>query len=500
MSNISVKKNVLFNYIGQFYVILIGIVILPLYLQHMGAEAYGLVGFFTLVQAWMQLLDIGMTPTLGREVARLKGDPSGHGRLVTVVNSIETAFVIMALMIGLGLFFSRDWVASDWLTFEVLAPGTVSSAIGIIAIIVSVRWVSSINRSGINAYEAQLWMNLVDISINTLRFPGSLALVIWTEGNILVFFYYQLALVAMEVLLIRGKFRRLLPSHVSGIQRFSIRELKRIAPFALSIGYTGAIWVLLTQLDKLLLSKILTLSGYGYFTLVATIASGVTLLSGPISKAILPRMTALLANGQEDEMVALYRRSTRFMVSVTAPITIVIAIRPEMVVYVWTGDQEAAQWTASILPLFVIGNGLLTIIAFQYYLQYAHGYLKYHVAYNTVMAIITVPLIFYAAFEYGAIGIGWIWVGFRALSLIVWVPFIHHKFAPGLHQSWLTRDVLPGVVVAAGCVWLANSLNLFDSDNSRAIQFIFLAGTTMMAIGIAMGISMQDIIRRKIFG
>lgn len=65
----SVKSNTIANYIGQIYMMLIGIVVTPLYLQHLGAEAYGLVGFFALMQAWMNLLDLGLSPTLGRQAA-----------------------------------------------------------------------------------------------------------------------------------------------------------------------------------------------------------------------------------------------------------------------------------------------------------------------------------------------------------------------------------------------------------------------------------------------
>lgn len=69
----SLKKNILANYFAQAYIAVVGIVILPLYLKYMGAEAYGLVGFFTMLQAWFNLLDIGLTPTVARETARFHG-------------------------------------------------------------------------------------------------------------------------------------------------------------------------------------------------------------------------------------------------------------------------------------------------------------------------------------------------------------------------------------------------------------------------------------------
>ena len=77
----TVKNNVIFNYVGRIYASLVGILIFPLYLRHLGAEGYGLVGFFTLLQGGMQLLDLGLSPTLSREVARLRTLPSQAAQL-----------------------------------------------------------------------------------------------------------------------------------------------------------------------------------------------------------------------------------------------------------------------------------------------------------------------------------------------------------------------------------------------------------------------------------
>ncbi len=51
---VSIKRNTIANYIGQSYGILVGLIVTPLYLKYLGAEAYGLVGFFALMQAWLQ--------------------------------------------------------------------------------------------------------------------------------------------------------------------------------------------------------------------------------------------------------------------------------------------------------------------------------------------------------------------------------------------------------------------------------------------------------------
>lgn len=66
-NKISLKKNTIANYIGQFYNMFIGIAILPAYMTYLGAEAFGLIGFFTMLSAWMMLLDVGLSATISKE-------------------------------------------------------------------------------------------------------------------------------------------------------------------------------------------------------------------------------------------------------------------------------------------------------------------------------------------------------------------------------------------------------------------------------------------------
>ncbi len=77
---LSMLRNTGLSYAGQAYALLVGLLILPFYLGHLGAEAYGLIGFFAVLQAWLQLLDAGLSPSLVRQLAFFVGvrvDPGG---------------------------------------------------------------------------------------------------------------------------------------------------------------------------------------------------------------------------------------------------------------------------------------------------------------------------------------------------------------------------------------------------------------------------------------
>jgi len=446
----TVKRNLVANYISKFYVIFAGIAVLPLYLECLGAEAFGLVGFFSLLQAWIQLLDLGLSPTLGREVARLRGEED-RSQLCTIVKSLVYVFFVIAFLIVLVILLLSSFIAKEWLDFVVLDVEDVIVSICVMGGGLGIRWLATLYRSGINAFEQQVWLGLVDVAIVTLRFPIALLVIMFVDGDVVYFFLYQLIVTVIEFLVIWRKFYSLLPNPSEEI-KFSISELKRIAPFASSLAYTGAIWILITQLDKMILSNVLSLDKYGYFTLIATISAGLMLLSGPVGQAILPRMIALLSQDKLLEMKSLYRKSTRWVVSVVTPVTLLIFLFPEKIVYIWTGDLSAARWVVNILPLYVLGSFFLTVAAFQYYLQYAFGDLKLHVKYNTISALISIPLIIYSALIYGPIGVAWVWLVFRFLSFAFWTPYVHRKFLPGFHFKWLFNDIFPPVVACFLCI------------------------------------------------
>jgi hypothetical protein len=116
-----------------------------------------------------------------------------------------------------------------------------------------------------------------------------------------------------------------------------------------------------------------------------------------------------------------------------------------------------------------------------------------------VRVLINVPLIFYAATYYGAVGVGWVWFGYRLFSLVVWGAFIHHKFAPGIHLTWLFKDVLPPFFVALAVVFSLSLLFPLVVGMSRLELLMTLIVITLFTILITSTVALQGIIRSKLY-
>jgi O-antigen/teichoic acid export membrane protein len=102
-----IKRNAIANYVGLAYTSLIGVVMLPVYLHYLGAEAYGLIGFFVLLQSWLALLSMGLFPTLARQVAYTRDqDETGRAGFLRLLRSVEIIFILLGLATGIGFWLA----------------------------------------------------------------------------------------------------------------------------------------------------------------------------------------------------------------------------------------------------------------------------------------------------------------------------------------------------------------------------------------------------------
>ena len=216
---------------------------------------------------------------------------------------------------------------------------------------------------------------------------------------------------------------------------------KPVLRFSLTIAFVSSVWVFVTQADKLVLSRILPLADYGYFTLAVLVASGIMVLSGPIGNAVMPRMAKLEAEGAHAQLIQVYRHATQLVTVVAGAASITVAFSAEALLRAWTGNLEMARQAAPVLVLYAVGNGILAVSAFPYYLQFAKGDLRLHVIGNAAFVVLLIPLVIWSATKFGGVGAGYVWLGMNLFSFVAWLPFVHRKFEPGLNLRWYVNDI-----------------------------------------------------------
>jgi len=479
----SLKQNLAANYLSQGYIAVIGVALVPLYLKYMGAEAYGLVGFYAMLQRWFNVLDMGLTPTMAHETARFHGGGLSALNYRRLVRALEGVFFAVAMFGGGLLFASAHWFGGHWLKANSLPLGDIALCLQMIAIIVALRWMGGLYRGAVTGAERLVWLSGFTSLVATMRFVAVVPMLIFVSASPVVFFGFQLGTAVFEIAGLMWMTSRLLPPVPQNQKvNWDWAPLKPVLGFALTIAFTSTVWVFVTQSDQLVLSKLLPLADYGYFTVAILVASGLMIVSGPVSTAIMPRMTNLEAQGDHAQVIAIYRKSTQLIVVTAIPATLVLAFFPHQVLWAWTGDAVLVDKVESVLRLYAIGYGILAVGAFPYYLQYAKGNLRLHLIGNIFFAVLLIPSIVWSAIHYGMIGTGWAWLASNVVYFLLWTPLVHHRFAPGLHWGWMLRDVarpsVPALIVAAAIMrWVA-----WSQDRAWVVAELVAVGIAFVAL------------------
>lgn len=464
-----IYRIVIGSYLAQAYVTLIGIILMPVYLHILGAPAFGLIGFYLMLQSWVQLLDLGISPTFSREMARYRARVLTADAALLRLHTLELLLGGLAVVAVCALIIGRGWIAHDWLQSASIGAVAVSRILAMMAVAVGLRWVASMYRAGLVGLERQALVNFLAAVFATLRFVGVLIWIPIMRHWPFVFFAHQVGVGLLEAMTYRILIHRSLPVQ-PGVPRFSLALFTELAPLAGAMATLGAIWILVTQFDKLLLSRLLSLSEYGYYSIAVMAAGGILMLMQPLNQVLLPRMTILVMQGNEEKISQLYRLTSQLLAAIFAAAGATMAFLPTQLLYAWSGNHALAVSTSPILKIYAPAYSCAALLSLPFLLQFSHGRLRLHVLGNVLLLVFLLPALFLTAGRWGAIGTGATLCVAYAAFLLFWVPLIHHRFLPGLAFRWLLLDVVPSAGVA---IFFAFLLSMIVPDAEDRIVSAF---------------------------
>ena len=438
----AISKNVAFNYISKATLLTSAIIFLPLLLKYVGSEAYGLIGFYGLLMSWMVLLDMGFSPALTRVAAKARLSMADKTHFVKAYVSLLLFFKFLFFIIVSLFVYISPWIGSSWLKdYSQIGGAEVESSILLMGVIIGLRLLYAIKRAALVGVEDQVWLSKLEFHFALVRYAGGLLFVIYVTSNILAYFILQVLVAVCENLVSSRRVNRCIEISPPLSCSFYWNDLKAVLPISLTLAYTTMLWVLVSQIDKLILSSILPLEEFGYLALLAIISNGLIQVTSPVSEAIQPRLVSL-ASISNDRLITLYRLSTRLMVAITFSIALTMALNSAFLLMAWTGDTGLAVWGAEILPWYVIAFAFLAVSRLVFMLQLAYGDMRLHAVGSTIISFIQIPVMGFSAYYGGPFWSGVAWCLLQFLVFLFWNAIVHNKFFPRFHVSWLFHDVL----------------------------------------------------------
>ncbi|MCT7990062.1 hypothetical protein NG794_16955 [Laspinema sp. D6] len=185
--------------------------------------------------------------------------------------------------------------------------------------------------------------------------------------------------------------------------------------------------MLLTPVDKVLLSKILILTEYGYYTLAATVAGTLYMLISPITPDWFPHLTQLFASQDFPKLIRTYHQGAQLVTVVLGSAALVLIFFSETFLKLWTQNSVLAQHTAPLLSFLVLGNMLNGLMWIPYQTQLACDWTRLAVPIDIVAVLFIVAAILWVTPRYGAVGAAWVWVSLNAGYVLIGVHFMYRR-------------------------------------------------------------------------
>lgn len=442
----SLKINFSVGLVTSVWSALLTLAVVPLYLHYLGTEAYGLIGFFATTQALLQLLDLGISPTANREVARF----STVGNMPAARNFLHTisvvywgmAGVIALFMLGLAPLLGKYWIQSDQ-----FATDEITHALMLMGLVVACRWPVGLYMGVLMGLQRVARASIIGATVGTLSNLGAVAILAFVSPTIEAFFLWHAGVGIVNALYMRWLAWRLLDE---GKERypFDWNEIKRIWRFSAGLSGIAITGVILIQLDKILLSKFLSLGDFGRYMVAVVVANGLYMLLTPLFNAIYPRMTSLVASEEIEKLTDLYKTGTRLFLSLFFPIAIWAAFFAEDLLFVWTGNQQLAASTSLIASMLILGTALNGAMHFPFALQLAYGSTKLPLTITVALLCIFAPLIVILTMSFGVTGgaLAWLLLNVSYLFFGTWVT--HRKLLRGQAISWLAHSVGQPLIIS----------------------------------------------------
>jgi O-antigen/teichoic acid export membrane protein len=469
------RRNVAANFVGRIWTTVLALAFIPLYLQFLGVEAYGLVGFFATLQGVFGLLDLGMGATVNRELARLSAVDDRREEQRSLVRTLELCYWVISLGTGGFVLVLAATIAHDWVQVSQLSPQTVERAVRLMGLVIALQLPFSFYQSALMGLQRQVSLNAIVMAVTTARSVGTV-LVLWKiSPSLEAFFVCQLAGSLAQTV-------AALATVWSGLGGgFGARpQLAPVVPiwrYAAATSANSIVGIALTQTDKVLLSRLLPLEQFGYYALAGTIASFVWAAAIPVNQALFPRFAELVELGDEVTLSALYHRASQIMVVTLIPAAATVALFSWPLLAIWTRNPVTADHTALVASLLIAGTAINGLVSVPGYLQAAAGWPALMVYTNAAAAVVLVPAILVMTPKYGAAGAALVWLILNTGYLMFNVPVMHRRLLRGEQGRWYLEDL--GLPVA-GTLAIVVSGRLLMPD----MQSMWMTASWIAAVGL----------------
>ncbi len=464
------------NAFGRLWTFISTLIFIPLYIKFLGIELYGVVGFYSILLSVLSLADVGFTASVTREAARRNIRQASSASLGGLFRTYEVTYLVVSIFVGLFVWLLSPFIVDGFLQSSQDKSEEIILAIRLMGVAIAFQLPSSLYISGLMGLQRQVAANNLLITWSLYRGLGGVLLLWLASPTIIVFAAWQLTSNILHFFTCRRILRlELTGSSPIDDAAFDLRVLRETWRYGASMAVMTIISTYLTQIDKLTVSKMLSLEQLGLYTIATSLAAAPIMLASPIALAVFPRLAEMVSVDDRERLIHLYRRASPLVSSVAIPAGLTIAFFSFDIIRLWTGSSEIASRTSVATSLLVIGQTFQAITLIPFAVAQAYGLLKLNLQIGVFSIVAITPLLAYSTSNFGINGAGFAWALINSLTFPVYMYLLHARFIKEEFSRWLNY----GVVLPFFCSLTSVTLGYLLASRSESPFLRFLIAATV---------------------
>ena len=466
----------------RIYTAIISIIIIPYIIKLVGFESYGLVGFYAVLLACLNILDAGIGGVLTRQAIISRSSRKDFDEFIGVFNKVIKLFMLIGISVAIiGSYLSYQY-GKSWLKTS-LSPDEIALCISLMFCIFAVRYLQGPYRSLLLSNESQITISTINLVYVTLSQPITLLLLYFVHRDIKFYFFVQMFAAIINTTLmiyygekIKRKIRSDLPEKNNSIDKLSLRS---IIMFAMQLSIISVMWIVVNQSDKLALTKFIALSEYAKYSVAVSVSALIFIISDPLNQVLSPKLTRYYNEKKYNEYGECFTSAVLFVCLCLIPLSMFLFFNGTQLLYVWSGNHELSNGAGKYLPWIFLGGVFGVFSNFCFLLRYSSGELKKHTIVYCIFGLIVVPLNVLIASRYHGIGSAVFFSVSSLLLFITWSGYNFHKyFSSG--TSYIFKIMAPLFLVMYAYFYL---LSHYEIDSaSRSFSFLIMFGEGLIGV------------------
>ncbi|MBI2966885.1 MAG: oligosaccharide flippase family protein [Bacteroidetes bacterium] len=442
-----------------------GIIFVPVYLKYLGTETYGLIGVFMSLQVIFSVLDGGLGSALTKEIAQRSSYPAvKENKIGDLVKTLGTIYWMVAVIAGVFAILISPLLAGYWVKPVNLTYYDVVEVFILLSMSLIFLLPSGFYSGGLIGLQKHLTLNILKVIFALVKNGGAVVVLIFSSEKLITFFTWNLIVNALQSLV----FKMTLWKYIGKERvkaKFNWQEFASVRKYALGITRINITALILTQVDRIVLSKILPLNQFGCYTLAGSIAVFIYQIIQPINQSFFPRFAALTGSSDKNELRQVYQLAYQVVSLLIIPAFLILAFFSEELLYLVTSDVTLTQSTKIILSVLAVANGLNSLLNIPYQLSLAYGWTKYSFYQNILLIITLTPLTIYLSLHYSALGGAVSWLILNIIILITGSIIIHKRLIRDEILKWYMYGLSLPLVLNTGLVWIFREISGWDMTN-----------------------------------